>query len=68
MKTNIIEWFGLRGVIFDTMEIKGHVFLKISTKGNPPALLEDPRSLTATGVPREFRDVNCSKVHERKLK
>ena len=29
MKKNIIELFNLRGVIFDTMEIKGHVFLKI---------------------------------------
>lgn len=29
MKKNIIEWFGLRGVIFDTMEIKEHIYLKI---------------------------------------
>jgi hypothetical protein len=29
--------------------------------GNPPALLEDPRSLTALGVPRILRIVNCSR-------
>lgn len=29
MKNNIMEWFSLRGVIFDTMEVKDHIFLRI---------------------------------------
>ena len=29
MKNNIMDWFSLRGVIFDTMEVKEHIYLKI---------------------------------------
>ncbi len=29
MKKDIMEWFQLRGVIFDSMEVKEHIFLKV---------------------------------------
>lgn len=29
MKNNIMDWFQLRGVIFDTMEVKEHIYLKV---------------------------------------
>ena len=34
MKKDIINWFQLRGVIFDSMEVKEHIFLKIRCARN----------------------------------
>lgn len=34
MKKDIMNWFSLRGVIFDTMEVKDHIYLKVRCARN----------------------------------
>jgi transposase len=61
MKKNIIEWFGLRGVIFDTMEIKDHVYLKIRCArvwARCPACCTSTRKQHDTSIRKKSHDVS----------
>lgn len=64
MKKNIIEWFGLRGVIFDTMEVKDHVYLKIRCArvwGKCPKCCTSTRKQHDEKTRKKFHDVSDKK-------
>ena len=49
----------------DRGDMKGEVGAEISPRGNPPALLEDSRSLTARGVVEESAFHEPLKAYEK---
>ena len=61
MKKDIMNWFGLRGVIFDSIEVKDHIYLKVRcprTWATCPKCLSNTRKIHGSRVRHKLHCVS----------